>query len=212
MSINITDGCWREAYEVSFYITNGFNSIGHYKEIDGLGVDFSVNPLVQSNNSYIDRAPQLEIDSSVFTTEWSQVVFIFEADSAYEYLTLGNFYNDANTTITTAVFDPIPFNGAYYFVDNFVVQPTAEVSGTTSEKIDINIQLSPNPTSDFLYISLEQVFIDNQYNIYNAEGKLMESGLFTGNTSIDVSAYENGIYFIEVIAAGSKESMQFVKQ
>lgn len=201
-----------EFYEVSFYITNGFNSIGHYYEIDGLGVNFSVDPLIQNNASYIDRAPQLEIDSSVFTTQWSQVVFIFEADSTYEYLTIGNFYNDANTIVTTAVFDPVPFAGAYYYIDKFVVKPTTEVAKTSNKQLDLNIQLFPNPTSDLLNISTGELFTDTEYTIYNVEGKLIENGLFTGHTSIDISTYENGTYFIEVATNELRDCLQFVKE
>ncbi len=64
--------------------------------------------------------------------------------------------------------------------------------------LDRNIQLYPNPTSDFIYLQSKEQTIDIQrVSLYNNSGILLES--FKGNPSkMDIREYPSGIYFVKL--------------
>lgn len=64
--------------------------------------------------------------------------------------------------------------------------------------LDKNINIYPNPTSDFIYLQSREQTIDIQHiSLYNNSGTLLES--FKGNPSkIDVRDYPSGIYFVKL--------------
>lgn len=70
-------------------------------------------------------------------------------------------------------------------------------TGIEEPTVNNNITISPNPASDFITISgLTEMYA---VNIFDVTGKLIESRLLkNSNTSINISGYENGIYFYEV--------------
>lgn len=55
------------------------------------------------------------------------------------------------------------------------------------------INLYPNPVNNLLNINIPEL---NQVNIFDARNRLISSKLLAGQNTIDVSGYENGIYFI----------------
>ncbi|MCH2216179.1 MAG: hypothetical protein MK086_13505 [Flavobacteriales bacterium] len=116
-------------FEISFWIANGESSIGHFYQCDGIGVVLSGQALQQEGTSYIDREPQVEIEVEFFSNEWAQQTFTYEADSAYTHLTIGNFHSDEETSVSIALDGPLPFAGAYYFIDDVSVVPCSAVEG-----------------------------------------------------------------------------------
>lgn len=116
------------AYSISFWISNGESSIGHFYQCDGIGVLLSGQEPQQIGTSYIDREPQVKIEGEFFSNEWVRQTFTYEADSAYTHLTIGNFYSDEETSVSVAVEGPLPFPGAYYFVDEVSVIPDVPAS------------------------------------------------------------------------------------
>lgn len=110
-------------YTISFWITNG--SAGWYcgNSSNHVGVRLSLSPLTQITHEPIGGIPQCEFAGELWSTTWQYVSFTFVADQAYNYITIGNFYNDLATAHTAHVGSPSP--GAYYFIDEVVVQPAA---------------------------------------------------------------------------------------
>ncbi|MDT8412114.1 MAG: T9SS type A sorting domain-containing protein [Vicingaceae bacterium] len=63
------------------------------------------------------------------------------------------------------------------------------------------MQVYPNPVSNELTISIEDVNGIYMLNMYQISGKLIiEEKLNTSISNIDVSSLENGIYFYEIIS------------
>lgn len=105
-------------YEVSFYITNGLSSYGGYG-CDNLGVNLSGAPLTQVDHEPLTTInPQFEMTSIFYDANWVQVSFPIVPTTWLEYLTIGNFKDDANTN--TAQLGPGGIN-CYYYVDDFSV-------------------------------------------------------------------------------------------
>ena len=107
-------------YEVSMWLTNATSSIHGYG-CNNIGVYFSSTQTNQSGGSPITSVnPQCELTSIFWSTSWQQVTFYYTATSAYQYMCIGNFHNDAGTT---AVLYGSGFSGCYLYVDDVVVQP-----------------------------------------------------------------------------------------
>ena len=105
-------------YSITMWITNGISSL-HQLGANNLGVAFSASPLVQSVGTPIAYVPQCEMSAILYSTTWTQVTFNYTATAAYQYMTIGNFRNDASTATQS-------FGGSYgcyYYIDDVVVQP-----------------------------------------------------------------------------------------
>ncbi|MBA3674339.1 MAG: gliding motility-associated C-terminal domain-containing protein [Chitinophagaceae bacterium] len=110
-----------QQYQISFYITQG-NDENYTMSSNGIGVNLSTIPLTQGNNTFIPVSPQIEIPSIVTQKgSWQQYVFTFIAGSAFNYITIGNFRNDANTSVSSGL------RGAYYFIDKIEVTPSCNL-------------------------------------------------------------------------------------
>lgn len=112
-----------QSYTVSFWTTNGTNPYSGWG-INNLGVAFTMAPVSQSCGAPITGVvPQLEIPTIVHSTTWQLRSFTFTPAQPFQYMTIGNFHNDAGTT--AAQMSPTGGMGAYYFLDD--VSVTANV-------------------------------------------------------------------------------------
>jgi hypothetical protein len=80
--------------------------------------------------------------------------------------------------------------------DTVVVQ-VDPCSGISENKW--NIEMYPNPTSDFLHIISEND-MDANFALYSADGKLLFSDIIKGSSkSIDLSSYASGTYLVRFV-------------
>ena len=115
-------------YRVSFYLSNSTNTSWGTLGSNNFGVCFSFNPLQQTNFSPIPINPQFEISNIVyFNNFWHHFSFNYKADSLYNYITFGNFKNDANTLISSS-----GLYHSYYVIDNTRIYPIFQITGNTS--------------------------------------------------------------------------------
>lgn len=115
-----------EQYLIGFKLTNGsktetsFSGLG----VSNIGVLFSTTPQNQVDNNPIIANPQLKIDTVFYSRDWESINFVYTADQPYEYMTFGVFAGDADVDIEIREgVDPL---FAYYFVDEFYLEPTPE--------------------------------------------------------------------------------------
>jgi hypothetical protein len=126
-------------YSVSFWLTNG-TAATHNDGIANLGVYFSTSSITQSGDGPIILTPQLERAGVFYSTSWQQVTFSYTPSQAYNFITIGNFRNDASTTV--GFFGGS--RGVYYFIDDIVVQavislPVELTEFTAEENSGVNI-------------------------------------------------------------------------
>lgn len=118
-----------QTYQLTFYLTNGFG--GSYTAgVDNFGVHFSVGPLGQAMDEPVLVTPQLEIPGIIYHENfWQEYVFTFVANNAANYITIGNFEDDFNTSVSGGT-------RAYYFIDDIELitdaSPTLEITGNDS--------------------------------------------------------------------------------
>ena len=107
--------------------------------------------------------------------------------------------------------DPISNEGELYLVFGtgwYARYRTDELSISEQEVAQIDVY--PNPVSDQLFISSENLQIKN-IRIYEISGKQVLN-IERNETSIDVSQLTKGVYFIEVTSQEGKSVQKFVKK
>lgn len=85
------------------------------------------------------------------------------------------------------------------------------VSGIEEAKgINLSVTAYPNPTTDFLSLEVKEFELSNlNFQLYDMNGKLLQSGKITGNeTSIVMSNLVPATYFVKV-TEGNKEVKTF---
>jgi len=158
------------------------------------GFNFSTHPFYHIDDFPINSS-HFAIDTIVALNEpdeWYDISVIFEADSAYEYLHLGNFYSNSLTNISFGSDNAVL---AYYLVDEVSVTQTLDVFEAI-EKDDLVVY--PNPTSDELFFHYTETQ-NFTVSIFNLEGIRFFIGDFNKNLneySIDVSGLTAGTYYI----------------
>jgi Flp pilus assembly pilin Flp len=68
--------------------------------------------------------------------------------------------------------------------------------------------ISPNPSKDFVTISMENNLLLKKVTIYNQLGQLMKT---TTNSIVDISELTNGSYYVEIITDKGKGTKKMVK-
>jgi hypothetical protein len=187
-------------YYVSAYISRGdtiFGSDTIKCSANKFGFRFSLLPHNNSAN-YLptDNFSQVHSDSIVTdAVNWTKIAGSFIADSTYQYLFIGNFYDDAHT-------DTAQCSGgyAYYLVDMVCVSTD---SLTCNLNVGINqvkntlIKIFPDPVTDVL--NIEHSFPDTKFELFNISGELIADGMLNRETNkINLTSIANGIYFLRL--------------
>lgn len=85
-----------------------------------------------------------------------------------------------------------------------------KIGGTgVDETMLKGINLYPNPAQNLLQIQTTQPV---NYTVYDVVGKQLLSGNTTGNTTLDISALNKGLYIIRFAANGKQAVMKVVKE
>jgi hypothetical protein len=112
-------------------------------------------------------------DIIVDTVNWTNISGWFNADSAYNYIMIGNFFDDLNTDILLLNYDV--FEDACYYVDNVYVGKDSVFDFNNNEHSvssnDINIY--PNPAKDKITVNIYENYSEKiiQVRLYDLTGK-----------------------------------------
>ncbi len=131
------------------------------------------------------------------TLNWTRIKGSIVADSAYQYLMIGNFFDDANTTITNQSGGTY----AYYYIDNVCLSTDSTfaheyITNIKEKHMQGELSIYPNPVSDKLKIKVQS---DSDLKIESIYGKVITNvKIQQGETIIDVGGWDNAIYFITI--------------
>lgn len=184
-------------YYFSFFVNFG-GAQGFEFATNKIGLRFStvsastVNPFPISNFAHY-YCPTKITDS----LNWTKLKGSFIADSIYDFIAFGNFFNDSNTdTLSTG-----PYNqNSYYYIDNICLSTDSNFAYSTlvsSYDNHRSFSFFPNPASDILIF--ENFSKNEKYEIINVMGTIVKQGTCNGNkNTIDVSDLSDGLYFVMV--------------
>ena len=98
---------------------------------------------------------------------------------------------------------------AYFLMDNFITQDQATF--TRSPKLDLDLNVFPNPTSDFLNFNWGKQ--QGIVQVVDLQGRiLVEQVLQKGNNQIAVNQLVRGLYYLQFLTEKGTASKRFAKQ
>ena len=130
-------------YRVEFYYKLASYAVYAANRI---GLHLSAEPLTYDHDQVIDVVPVLAVekDSAItaVTGSWEHAVMEFKATGGERFVTIGNFYNNAQTKSTRLPQrigkSNMLVNSAYYFIDDVSVEPLDSVPPITVSRTEFS--------------------------------------------------------------------------
>jgi len=165
-----------------------------------LGVYFS-DTLVANINNYLPLpfTPQINnATTNVFDTiNWIVVNGTYTATGTENYLIIGNFKDDANTSYSFNGNGNI--SGAYVYIDDVCLRPCngSCTTGMEEQAISAAVKIYPNPIMNKLNVWVKNNEL-SEIIIYDITSRKIFNQSFTNSTSINTEQLAKGIYLYEV--------------
>jgi hypothetical protein len=163
---------------------------------NNIGVRFSVgNSGFNIHNNNADINFNTIVSDSV---NWTKLTGSFIPDSSYNYITIGNFYNNINTQLINLNNDVD--KSAYYYIDDICLSTDSIYAGTWTytEEPERNInflKIYPNPSNGEININLNNFKI-SRVAVYNIMGRVIKETKIENNIRLDLSSLNNGFYYV----------------
>jgi hypothetical protein len=189
-------------YFVSFYVSlaNGVNC-GTNKT----GILFSTIPYYfdAASPTYLNTSQIFTQNIIIDTLNWVKISGSFIADSSYKYISIGNFFDNANTDTTIWLGTNCV---AYYYLDNVCVStdsltcnvPDAIYENNSKSK---TFNIYPNPATNELNIdcALTDKIYFELYDLIGAKRKAVTLDIGSLTKRIDLTDIDSGFYFYSVV-------------
>ena len=176
--------------------------------IDKIGVLFSsvASPnciLVGMDSSFIKNSAHIfSVPIISDTMNWSFISDSFISDSSYQYILIGNFFDDVNTD-TLILGQPQGFGyGAYYFIDDISVSTDSTTSINDFYQDENSVDIFPNPFSYSATVMINDANINLNnvsFSIHDLVGRqVMKQPVSTKKFKIDGSSLSAGVYIVHI--------------
>jgi hypothetical protein len=201
-------------YYLSFYVTSAYTYL--YVNI----ATNKIGALLTTYNYYDPNLTRiLSNNATLFTNtiiedtvNWVKISGLFVADSAYQYLIIGNFFDDNHIDTLNLPYQIVP-QASYYYLDDVCLSTDSIYcetwTGMKNTERKNNFAIYPNPARDILTIDVLQDY--NMAEIYSINGELLLNEDLN-NQQIDISSLPGGMYFIKLNTAEGSVVRKFVKE
>jgi OOP family OmpA-OmpF porin len=186
-------------YFVTFYVSLSDTS---REAIDQMGSCFSIDTIKRNDSAPFNNAPQISNSNFNYLNSkanWMKVSGSFIADSAYNFITIGNFKDSAHTHVMYAPGGSLGWETSYYYIDNVCVSTDSLACNSfvdIEEYKNNGVSIFPNPANESFTIKLNE---PTSLVLYNNTGvKIIEQKLPIGSNVINTLSYTSNIYFIEL--------------
>ena len=95
--------------------------------------------------------------------------------------------------------------------DGWLIKLDATLLNSNEININNRIEVNPNPAKDYLNFSLPMGITSTSYEVFDNTGKKIDANLLE-NTTIEVSNYSSGIYFLQLKTDNGVLTSKFIKQ
>lgn len=143
------------------------------------------------------------------TVNWTMIEGSFVADSAYTFIEIGNFFDDASTTLTNLT-SGSP-NYAYYFVDDVCVTADPNNCSLLLQSKDqsvagMKIYSAPAQNKIFIKATRDEKM---HVRIFNLRSELVYEKVYFDNTvEIDSEMFSTGLYFVSVTSDNQSQTQK----
>jgi hypothetical protein len=201
-------------YYISFYLSLGDGYPQYWAGTNKFGCKLSVNsfsPGVSDSSPAVDNSANFYSDSIVTDTiGWAKISGSFIADSAYNYIAFGCFFDSLNVQHIilqgTHIF-------TYYYLDDVCLSPDSATCISVSQPCyvpngieeyeDNKNHVFPNPFNDELKITMDNyhVYTLVLFNVYGARVLQMD---FTHTANVNTAMLSQGLYFYKITDTDGK--------
>ena len=128
------------------------------------------------------------------TLNWVQVSGCYTAQGGEEYLTIGNFFDNANTVVTGTT------GIAYYYIEDVRVEEmtTVCVNGINELSNNYRIQIYPNPTQGNLNVIVSNLNDNEKLRVKLTDVLGREVLSENYKDELDIAELEQGVYFLSI--------------
>ncbi len=188
-------------YFVSFYISSGYTPLLVNITTNKMGGLFTTYEYYQSSSeSALPNSCQIYTEDVVIDTiEWVKISGSIIADSSYEYLVIGNFFEDEFKDTLQYPYQVVPQISYYYIDDVCVSTDSSFVNNWVGIKDENNLFLKiyPNPFQND--ITVESEYVIDKISLINSNGQnILALNPSNNKQNIDMSNFERGIYYLKV--------------
>ena len=187
-----------QEYFMSFYVSRAHKFNAYNLASNNIGVLMMTENFL--NDEELGSTPNYSsynrLDLIEDTVNWVNVSYQFTADSAYQYLAFGNFFEDSMTDTSRIGGEPDGNVTSYYYFDDFCLSASPDECDIVNSTINLNyssIKMWPNPCHNKLNFATEFSII--QLGIYDLRGKLLKATFAKDENGIQVDInLPSGIY------------------
>jgi hypothetical protein len=185
-----------QRYYGSFYISK-VETHRWSTSTNKIGMHLSTVPYSMANPEPVDNYAQFYTDSIITDTlNWVRISGSFIADSAYNYLSIGNFFVDSLTTYILD--DTINSTNGYYRIDDVYLSDTSDsTEGITDIYEEHIIKVIPNPFTNTLTFECDNEN-PSEIILYDIVGRKLIGQMFIATTTFNTAHLSKGIYLYEV--------------
>lgn len=204
-----------QKYYCTFYISWAV-SLGYTIAINKIGIELSKNLFSTTNPYPINNFPIAYSDTIIQDSiGWRKMQFSFIADSAYEYLIIGNFFNNLNTdTLNLGQFNV----HSYYYIDDVCLSTDSVycsiftlVNQIEPKYLDKIIK-SYSIQNHSLNLSFYQYFLEKKIFIYSTLGqKIFCKNTYSSNEIVNLPL-TNSLYILKVYFQNGVETIKILNQ
>jgi hypothetical protein len=184
-------------YYVEFYV-NLVNGVRF--GVNNIGAHLSNQAIWTTGTGYyLNIAPHILLPGNPIITDtvnWTRISGTYTALGGEKFITIGNFFSDANTDTLAIQGFPYYF-GSYYNIEDVSVVDCSSV-GINEINSNINVQISPNPFSSETIIQTNRNLKNANLIVYNSIGQIVKQIKNLSGQTVTLSRdnLPNGLYFI----------------
>ena len=193
-------------YYVSAYVIRTATHT-NYSNVGGasnnLGFRFTTRPYSQHDSIPIDNFAHV-VDTNIITDtlNWTRIAGSFVADSAYQYVAFGNFFDDVHTDTLDIRADypgTLLFNFTCYLVDQVCVSTDSNACNLVNSLQTIEnkvVRAFPNPFKEYIRFEYPE---EAEVVLYDhLQREVMRHG-FNGLIDLNTERLAEGLYFYNLI-------------
>lgn len=214
-----------QKYFISFYAVMGWEKFSdgwHYTVFsNNIGARLSTVPFNNSNPCPLDNFAHLNytpiLNDSV---NWTKISGSIIADSAYQHIVIGNFFDNAHTDTLSYNHCPTCLNMcSYYLIDdvcistdsllcNGGIDAMACFTGLEEENESKKINIFPNPFNDYITIVSDNLLLE-KISIYDVFGQVVYVRYLKKENKVvlDLRQIPNGIYYVTINGDNSNRTI-----
>lgn len=198
-----------QQYYLMFHtsLCDGGLNINRKCATNNLGLRFFNNPTFSyfppDQSLQVDNFAHLNYDEMISDDEnWIKIEGWFTADDAYDWVAVGNFFDDNNTN-TNALNDEGQCWGYYYLENICITVDPANCDYLLSSKnlTEVNnfLRVYPNPVSELLFVEVETGWIE-ELSLLDIHGRVVHkfTKISTPSVKLNVSNLQKGIYVLRI--------------